>query len=60
LQHIENATKRETAKGRQAKRCLRLATETELTRAEKVFGRTALSWADVEFLVPILSREDAA
>lgn len=60
MEHIENATKRETAKGRQAKIMLKVGTETELARAEKVFGRTALSWADVEFLVPILSREDAA
>jgi len=57
LNNLEKATKRNTSKGRLGCQILALATPKELVEAETVFGRTALSYADVElFFLPILSR----
>ena len=58
MSYLEVATLRNTAKGRIANKVKRSATEEERVRAELIFGRTALSFADVEFLVPILARAE--
>jgi hypothetical protein len=54
---IERSMARQSSKGRIAKIILASATPDELEFANKIFGRTSPSFADFEFLYPILTRK---
>jgi len=60
MNHLETAIKRNTAKGRQAEIILEKAKDNELEKANKIFGRSAPTWADFEFIYPIISRTNVA
>ena len=60
MKHLETAIKRNTAKGRQAEIILDKAKDNELEKANKIFGRSSPTWADFEFIYPIVSRTEVA
>ena len=61
LKNLERALKRKSSpKGRQAEMILKATTNPiELEKADIAFGRSAPTWADFEFLRPVLNRADA-
>ncbi len=54
MNSIEKATKRNTSKGRQAKTLIARATPEQIAIAEIAFSRSAPTWADFEFVGPII------
>ncbi len=60
MSSLETAIKRNTAKGRTAKKVLKAGKGDELETAEMIFSRTAPTWADFEFIHPIVSRAEAS
>lgn len=54
---LERSMLRQSSKGRIAKLVLASATNDELEFANKIFGRTSPSFADFEFLYPIITRK---
>jgi len=56
MNNIETATKRYSARGQVAKLVIDFASESELVKADKIFGRTAMSFPDFLFLHDIACR----
>lgn len=56
MSNLQTAIRRDTARGRLAKLVLEFASEKELVKADKIFARPGMSFADCEFLHEIAFR----